>query len=111
MSAKRGSPEYFNQIFRNAVERGMAMVDAALDPFLEDGRPPLTQPLTLAKLKEMPVPEAEALLRAELRRTMKIDEQTGTPIPERETVRLATEYMEWLHDATQGSAQSQLGGG
>lgn len=101
-AAKRGSPEYFNEIFKNAVERGMELVDAVLDPFLIAGRPPLTEPVTLAKLKKMPVPEAEALLRAELRRTMKVDELTGAPIPDGETVKLATAYIAWLQDQMGG---------
>jgi hypothetical protein len=100
MTATRGSPEYFNAIFKDAVQRGMDIVDAVLDPFLEDGRPPLTAPVTLARLKKMPPQQAEDLLRAELRRTMKVDEETGMPVPDRETMRLIVEWQGWIADQT-----------
>ena len=102
MTAKRGSSQSFIQIFQNAVDRGMDIIDAALDPIIEDGRPPLTKKLTLADLKKKPIPEAEAILREELRRTMKVDEETTMPIPDRETVELATKWIEWIHDQMQG---------
>ena len=89
----RGSAPYFNQIVRNAVLRSKELADATIKMVTQAGYPPLTEPLTLAILEKMGYAGAVTALRAELERTTKIDEATGDAIPDKATVKLATDYI------------------
>ncbi len=82
-------------MFRTAMERGKEQIDYAIDVLKLDGYPPLTLPLTLSALKKMPPEEAVRELQGELRRTMKKDELTGTPVPDNATIKLIHDYMAW----------------
>lgn len=90
--SERGSAGWFNDIFREAIDHGKALVESALKPLLDSGYPPLTQPVTLQDLRKMTPEKAEELLRVELRRTMQQDE-TGRLVPHPDTLRLITEFM------------------
>jgi len=80
-------------MFRTALERGKEQIAYALDILTADGYPPLTKPLTLGALNKMGTEEAVRALQVELRRTMKKDEGTSTPIPDNATIRLIRDYM------------------
>jgi len=80
-------------MFRTAVEKAKEQIDYAIDVLKQDGYPPLTEKLTLTKLRKMEPDAAVAELQAELRRTMKTDELTGAPIPDNETIKLIKDYM------------------
>ena len=77
----------------SAVEKAKEQIDYAIDVLKQDGYPPLTEKLTLTKLRKMEPDAAVAELQAELRRTMKTDELTGAPIPDNETIKLIKDYM------------------
>ena len=89
----RGSARYFNQMFRNAVERGKAIIDHATEMIAADGYPPLTQPLTVKDLRAMPPDQAMQMLQAELQRTTKRDPTTGDMQPDRATMKLLADFM------------------
>ena len=89
----RGSTRWYNLMFRTAVEKAKEQIDYAIDVLKQDGYPPLTEKLTLTKLRKMEPDTAVAELQAELRRTMKTDELTGAPIPDNETIKLIKDYM------------------
>lgn len=89
----RGSSKWFNEMFRTALERGKAQIDYAIDVLKQDGYPPLTEKLTLAKLNKMAPKDAVRELQMELRRTMKKDELSGAPVPDNETIKLIRDYM------------------
>lgn len=91
---RRGSARWYNALFKQALERGKEQIDAAIDVLKQDGYPPLTQPLTLKALNKMAPEEAVRELQMELRRTMKQDEATGTPIPDNATIKLIHDYMQ-----------------
>lgn len=80
-------------MFKAALDRAKEQIDNAIDVLSLDGYPPLTEKLTLARLRKMDPKEAAAELQLELRRTMKKDEETNTPIPDNETIRLIRDYM------------------
>ena len=87
-------------MFRTALERGKEQISYAIDVLKQDGYPPLTEKLTLGRLKKMAPDEAVAELQSELRRTMKMDEVTQTPIPDNETIKLIRNYMASTQEAS-----------
>lgn len=89
----RGSAKWYNSMFSTALERGKAQIDYAIDVLKSDGYPPLTVPLTLTELNKMEPEAAVRELQMELRRTMKQDEVTKTPIPDGATLTLIRDYM------------------
>ena len=96
----RGSARWFNAAFKQALDRGKEQIDHALDVLTRDGYPPLTQKLTLTALKKMEPEAAVRELQMELRRTMKQDEVTGTPVPDAGTIKLIRDYMAQGQEAT-----------
>lgn len=90
---ERGSAKWFNEMFRVALERAKEQIDYAIDVLKQDGYPPLTRKLTLPALKKMAPEAAVRELQMELRRTMKQDEMTGTPVPDNDTIKLIRDYM------------------
>ena len=91
----RGSARFYNLQFKTALQRGKEQIDRTIELLKQDGYPPLTEKLTVAMLLKMPPTEAEQILRAELRRTLKIDEETKQPIPDGATLKLIRDYMQW----------------
>ena len=89
--SERGSSAWFNEIFRDAIKHGKALIEAALKPMLDSGHPPLTEKITVAELNKMAPEKAKELLRVELRRTMQTDE-TGAQEPHPDTIRLISEW-------------------
>ena len=89
----RNSPRFHNLQFTAAWERIKEQIHYAMTQYRKDGFPPLTEKLTLTKLRKMEPDAAVAELQAELRRTMKTDELTGAPIPDNETIKLIKDYM------------------
>ena len=87
----RGSSKWFNAQFQVALERGKAQIDNALEVLGDIA--PLTKKLTLRELNKLSPEDAVMELQMELRRTMKADEMTGTPIPDNETIQLIRDYM------------------
>lgn len=89
----RGSSKWWNLMFKTAMDRAKEQIDYAIDVLKQDGYPPLTVPLTLARLRKMVPEEAVRELQTELRRTMKKDEMTGAPVPDNATIQLIRDYM------------------
>lgn len=98
MTAPRGSGEYWNDVLSNVLKRAKVLADHVASMGAQSGYPPLTEPLTLARLKKVPPAVAAALLRDELARTTQLDPVTHEPIVAPKTLDLITSYFQSLNE-------------
>ena len=79
------SAKWINSIAVDAYERLELIADEVVDALLKDGYPPLTQPVTLADLKVLPVSEVAALLEG----------MVSDPSQAAAGTKLASDYSQW----------------
>lgn len=103
MTHPRGSAAQVNEIVREAVERGKAIIDEMAQAAGASGYAALTEPVTLKDLLAMEPEEAVLMLRQELRRTTETID--GEPVVDPKTIDLIAQYMRRQSD---GDATDRL---